>query len=121
MPLRRLGATVAVIDHVPKGATRGTPYPRGAGSKLADTEVAWFVEAVEAFSQSQSGELLLTRQKDRNGVLPQDVRLSIGDGLGNLPVHRLTGPSGRSDAFREVCVRVPAGGNEPGGHGSERR
>jgi len=108
MPLRSLGATVLVIDHVPKTATRATPYPRRAGSKLADTEVAWYVEATESFSQSRAGEVLLSRKKDRNGVLPEEVRLSVGDGAGKLPI-RVVGSgdgAGIGDAFRDVCQRV---------------
>jgi hypothetical protein len=88
MPLREHG-TVVVIDHVIKGATATTPYARGAGSKLADTEVMWYVDAVTPFSRSQIGELLLTKHKDREGVLPEHIRFEVGDGKGKLPIKRL--------------------------------
>jgi NADPH-dependent ferric siderophore reductase len=88
LPMRE-HATVVVIDHVTKGATRTTPYARGSGAKLADTEVMWFVEAVTPFSRSQIGEVLLTKHKDREGVLPERVRFEVGDGNGKLPVKRV--------------------------------
>ena len=106
MPLRRLGATAVVIDHVTKGATSRTPYPRGAGSKLADAEVAWYVEATEKFNREQAGEVLLTCHKDRNGVLPREVRLRVGDGVGGLPVEVLDGPSGSGDRFDQIKRHV---------------
>jgi hypothetical protein len=106
MPLRDHGATPLVIDHVAKTATRTTPYARGAGSKLADTDVSWFVEATEQFNQAQPGEVLLTRLKDRTGTLPLDIRLKVGDGQGGLPIERIQGRLGTSDAFRVVKNRV---------------
>jgi hypothetical protein len=95
LPLRE-HATVVVIDHVTKGATRTTPYARGAGAKLADTEVMWYVEAVEPFSRTKVGEVLLTKHKDREGVLPERVRFEVGDGNAKLPVKRL--PDGADEA-----------------------
>jgi hypothetical protein len=86
MPVRERGSTVVVLDHVTKDANRHTPYPRGAGSKLADTDVAWYVEATKPFNREQAGELRLTQQKDRDGVLPQEVFMRVGDGEGGLPV-----------------------------------
>ena len=106
MPLRDHGATPLVIDHVAKTATRSTPYARGAGSKLADTDVSWYVEAAEPFNQTQAGEVLLTRLKDRTGSLPLDLRLKVGDGHGGLPIERIAGPSGVSDALQVVKERV---------------
>jgi hypothetical protein len=88
LPLREY-ATVVVIDHVTKGATRTTPYARGSGAKLADAEVMWYVEAVEPFSRSQVGKVLLTKHKDREGVLPERVSFEVGDGNGKLPVKRV--------------------------------
>lgn len=110
MPLREV-ATVIVIDHVPKSATRTTPYPRGAGSKLADTEVFWYVEAEEKFSREQIGRVLLTLHKDREGILPpQGVRFEVGDGAGKLPVKQIpvddaSGPSSARKA-RDAVLDV---------------
>jgi hypothetical protein len=89
IPVRDLPATVAVADHVTKGATRSTPYARGAGTKLADTEVHWYVEATSRPSRSKAGELLLTNHADRDGVLPERVRYAVGDGEGGLPIREV--------------------------------
>jgi hypothetical protein len=84
---------------------------RGAGSKLADTEVFWFVEAEEKFSREQSGVVLLTKHKDREGVLPERVRLKVGDGRGGLPIERIEVDDGvpgvaRADAARREVLDV---------------
>jgi hypothetical protein len=104
MPLREQ-ATVIVIDHVTKGATRSTPYARGAGSKLADTEVFWYVEALEKFNREQPGTILLTKHKDREGVLPERVRFSVGDGKGGLPIERVSDDDEQSHSASERVRR----------------
>lgn len=86
IPTREAGATVIVIDHVTKGATKQTPYARGAGSKLADTDVAWYVEATARFDRETAGRVELTRNKDREGLLPERLAYAVGDGAGGLPV-----------------------------------
>lgn len=86
LPAREAGATVIVIDHVIKGATKATPYARGAGSKLADTDVMWYVERIKPFDRATVGKLELTRSKDRIGCLPEAVAFEIGDGQGGLPL-----------------------------------
>jgi AAA domain len=96
MPLREY-ATVVVVDHVVKSATRTMPYARGAGSKLADTEVLWYVEAEVKFNRAQSGRLRLTKHKDREGILPPEVYLKIGDGAGLLTVERIDGEPTKAD------------------------
>ena len=109
LPLREAGATLLVIDHVSKSATRSQPYPRGAGSKLADTDVALFIEATRKFSRARSGELAVTKQKDREGVLPDGTqRYSIGDGQGGLPIERLDDESDPSDARDDARCRARA-------------
>ena len=119
LPLRDLGATVLVIDHVAKSATSTTPYPRGSGSKLADSENAWYVEKTEPFNREKSGEVKLTCKKNRSGTLPGEVRLKVGDGRGGLPVESLdagaaasgtaaTNGDGRRTALRQRlldCLR----------------
>ena len=109
MPLRGLGATVLVIDHVAKSATASNPYPRGAGAKLADTEVAWYVQKTEDFNQRASGEITLKCQKDRNGILPLKVQLSVGDGEGGLPIkvkNTSDVSEGKADGYGAVLGRT---------------
>jgi hypothetical protein len=86
IPAKEHGATVVVIDHVAKSATAGTGYGRGAGAKKADTDAQWYVETVVPFSRDVSGKLMLTQQKDREGVLAHKLAFTIGDGKGNLPL-----------------------------------
>jgi hypothetical protein len=86
IPTREAGATVIVVDHVTKAATRSTPYPRGAGAKLADTDVNWYVEASERFDRDHAGRIRLTNHKDREGVLAAELQFAIGDGQGGLPI-----------------------------------
>lgn len=86
LPAKERGATVVVIDHVAKAATRSEPYARGAGGKLADVDGQWYVEAHEPFSRDHKGKLLLTNHKNREGVLAQRLAFSIGDGQGAIPI-----------------------------------
>jgi hypothetical protein len=112
MPLREY-ATVVVVDHVVKSATRTMPYSRGAGSKLADTEVHWYVEAEVKFNRSQIGRLRLTKHKDREGILPSEVYLKVGDGSGLLTVEQVDGEATKADrkvgkikvAIRELLTK----------------
>jgi AAA domain len=106
IPTRDAGATVGVVDHVPKGATRSTPYPRGAGTKLADTEVMWYVEAVDPFRRTHAGRLRLTNHADRDGVLPEEVQYRIGDGAGGLPIERADPERERDDTTERVIAAL---------------
>jgi AAA domain len=105
IPSRELGATVIVIDHVTKGATKFMPYARGAGSKLADTDVAWYVEATERFDRETSGRVELTRQKDREGLLPESLAYAVGDGAGKLPVVQVDVETEGTRTEREAGMR----------------
>lgn len=106
LPAREAGATVVVIDHVQKGATRTTPYPRGAGSKLADTDVAWYVEATERFDREKSGRVELTRHKDREGLLPERLAYTVGDGAGKLPVVQVDAETEETQDRRDGAMRA---------------
>lgn len=83
---------VAVIDHVTKNASATSRYARGAGSKLADSDVAWFVDAVEQFNREHSGLVRCSIQKDRDGALPLECWYEIGDGAGQLTVLPTSAP-----------------------------
>jgi energy-coupling factor transporter ATP-binding protein EcfA2 len=105
IPTREAGATVIVIDHVTKGATKTTPYARGAGSKLADTDVSWYVEAVHNFDRETVGKVELTRKKDREGRLPERLAFEVGDGNGALPVRQVEIENEESQGKREAGLR----------------
>ena len=106
MPTRDAGGTALVIDHVTKGATRSTPYARGAGAKLADTEVFWYVERVEQFDRETAGVVRLTSQKDREGVLPHELTFRVGDGAGGLPVERIEDGGDGEGSLRENILAI---------------
>jgi hypothetical protein len=105
IPAREAGSTVIVIDHVTKGATKMTPYARGAGSKLADTDVAWYVEATERFDRETPGRVELTRHKDREGLLPERIAYTVGDGAGRLPVVQVDVEDEGTRTGREAGMR----------------
>lgn len=90
-----------MVDHVTKADDgKGTYAGRGSGVKLADVEGLWYVAAVRDFSQSEVGEVHLTRKRARPGALRPLVRLEVGDGNGGLPIRELdeteaTTPAGR--------------------------
>ena len=105
LPAREAGATVVVIDHVVKGATRTTPYARGAGSKLADTDVAWYVEATARFDRDTPGKVELTRHKDREGLMPERLNFEVGDGAGWLPVRKVAAETENTRAERDAGLR----------------
>lgn len=94
-----------VIDHVVKGATRATPYARGAGSKLADTDVAWYIEKTVNFDRETVGRIELTRHKDREGLLPERLAFEVGDGKGMLPVIAVEMEDEGSRSKREEGMR----------------
>lgn len=106
LPTRDAGATVLVIDHVTKGATKTNPYPRGAGSKLADADMVWFVGKTKPFARDRVGAIELTNTgKDREGMMPKAVAFEVGDGNGRLPLTRTEveesdGPSKRDARLR---------------------
>lgn len=105
LPTREAGATVMVIDHVVKNATRSTPYARGAGSKLADTDAHWYVERTAPFSRDRVGAIRLSRQKDREGCLPEALAFEVGDGAGNLPVNAIEVEDEGHRSKREAGLR----------------
>jgi hypothetical protein len=76
-PLKEAGCAVLLLDHVPKGA-KG---PRGAGAKVAKVDVQWNLEATQPFDRERTGEVVLTRDKDREAWLPQRVKFSVGGGV----------------------------------------
>ncbi len=106
IPTREAGATVIVIDHVTKGATKLTPYARGAGSKLADTDVSWYVEATERFDRETAGRVELTRNKDREGLLPERLAYTVGDGAGRLPVVQVDAETEDTRSRRDAGMRL---------------
>lgn len=67
-PLKRQGAAVLTIDHVPKSKENRGNYAIGAQAKRADIDgVGIAVEVLAPFGRGQNGELRLSVTKDRPG------------------------------------------------------
>jgi hypothetical protein len=82
---RTHGATLLVIDHVPKGDS--TQYARGSGAKLQYTDVNYKAKAVTPFTREQAGVIELTASKDRRGWLRRKRVLTvIPDGSGGMRI-----------------------------------
>lgn len=80
------GRTVLLLDHVVKNGESGR-YTRGAGSKLADVDVQWSMDAPAPFGRGTMGRIVLTKQKDRLSTVPGTVRFLVGgDGSGAFTV-----------------------------------
>jgi hypothetical protein len=70
--VRRLtigGASVLVLDHLPKGETASSRYPMGGGQKLAQATVAWGMQKRRHFGPGMTGQSQLYLHKDRHGHL----------------------------------------------------
>ncbi len=87
------GRTVLLLDHVVKSPDGGGRYNRGAGSKLADVDVQYSMDAPAPFGRDTMGRIVLTRQKDRLSAVPGTVRFLVGgDGSGAFTM-RMEGAS----------------------------
>jgi len=94
------GRTVLLLDHTTKVEDDGK-YGRGAGSKLADVDVQFHIQAAVPPTRTSMGRLVLSRKKDRLASVPATINyLAGGDGTGALNV-RIEG----SDATTAVKVR----------------
>jgi hypothetical protein len=80
------GCAVLGLDHIVKVEEEGR-YGRGAGSKLADVDVQWHIQATVPPSRTSRGRIVLTNKKDRTAWVPKTVRyLAGGDGEGGVKV-----------------------------------
>ncbi len=75
-PPRNRGITVALLDHIPKEGMSA----RGAGRKKDEVDVMWRVQQTKPFDRDSVGEIILVREKDREGWLPPSVKFTIGGG-----------------------------------------
>ncbi len=94
------GRTVLLLDHTTKVEDDGK-YGRGAGSKLADVDVQYHIQAAVPPTRTSMGRLVLSRKKDRLASVPATINyIAGGDGTGALNV-RIEG----SDAT--TAVKMP--------------
>lgn len=103
-PLKKLGAAVLTIDHVPKSKENRGNYAIGAQAKRALIDgTAIAVEVLAPFGRGQNGELRLSVTKDR----PGHVRaISLGAKAAGVAHLRSAGP----DKVRIAIVPVGGAG-----------
>jgi hypothetical protein len=75
-PFRAIGGCVVVIDHVTKADSRSR-YPRAAGAKLGEADLAYNASAPEPFARDRSGRLRLRCEKDRSGWIGRGTQFDI--------------------------------------------
>jgi Bifunctional DNA primase/polymerase, N-terminal/Primase C terminal 1 (PriCT-1)/AAA domain len=73
-PARKRNIATAILDHVPYDAS----HSRGSTRKKDEVDVQWRVVNTQAFHRDSVGEIVLHRQKDREGWLPPSVKFSVG-------------------------------------------
>jgi hypothetical protein len=96
-PAKLRGCTVVILDHVPHDANRS----RGATRKKDLVDVQWHLKKREPFDRGTVGLVHLTKEKDREAWLPQEVRFSIGDTKDGFVFKRSEG------TFSEPSDRLP--------------
>jgi archaellum biogenesis ATPase FlaH len=84
---KQRGITSVILDHVPHDGLRS----RGAARKKEVADVQWRVKKTQEFNRDTVGEVLLLREKDREGWLPASVGFSIGGVDGTLLCRRSNG------------------------------
>ncbi len=90
-PARNREMTVVILDHVPHEAKRS----RGASRKKDEADVQWRLQNPAPFDRTTVGEVLLVREKDREGWLPPSVTFSIGGTENGFLCQRSAGTSRR--------------------------
>ncbi len=86
-PARKRGVTTALLDHVPHEGNRH----RGATRKKDEADVQWSLSNPQPFDRSRVGEIVLFREKDREGWLPPSVKFSIGGTADGFILERSAG------------------------------
>jgi hypothetical protein len=75
-PARDRGITVLLLDHVPHDGA----HARGSTRKKDEVDVMWKLINTQSFDRDSVGEIVLTREKDREAWLPPSIRFSVGCG-----------------------------------------
>lgn len=75
-PARSRGASVLLLDHIPKEGASS----RGSSRKKDEVDTQWSLYTPQPFDRHKVGRLVLNLEKDREGWLPQTVGFSVGGG-----------------------------------------
>jgi hypothetical protein len=120
-PARRRGVATLLLDHVPHEGK----HARGSSRKKDELDVVWALRSLQPFNRETTGQIVLHREKDREGWLPLDVTFSVGgDGCGGLVFSRSAGTfeaegdDGLKDSERKALQALESFG-ESGAKASE--
>ncbi|MDP9425486.1 MAG: hypothetical protein M3P37_05470 [Actinomycetota bacterium] len=86
-PARNRGIAVLLLDHVP----HDNSHARGSTRKKDEVDVQWKLHNTKPFDRDSVGEIVLHREKDREGWLPPSVRFSVGGGKDGFVFSRSDG------------------------------
>ncbi|MDP9477299.1 MAG: AAA family ATPase [Actinomycetota bacterium] len=86
-PARNRGVAVLLLDHVP----HDNSHARGSTRKKDEVDVQWKLHNTKPFDRDSVGEIVLHREKDREGWLPPSVRYSVGGGKDGFVFSRSAG------------------------------
>jgi AAA domain len=86
-PARNRGICVVLLDHVP----HDNSHARGSTRKKDEVDVQWKLHCTKPFDRDSVGEIVLHREKDREGWLPPSVRYSVGGGKDGFVFSRSAG------------------------------
>jgi hypothetical protein len=75
-PARSRGTTVLLLDHVPKEGVSS----RGSSRKRDEVDVMWALRNPLPFDRDTVGRIVIHREKDREGWLPDNIGFSVGGG-----------------------------------------
>lgn len=117
-PLLRAGATVILIDHVPRSAGRVPMYPVGNEAKMTSVDLALAVAVRERLTPGGTGRLELVARRVRPGLHTMDATVAevevVSEGKEG-PVRISLSPPGWKTAegmAKRVLDKLPADGSE---------
>jgi hypothetical protein len=93
-PARERGITVLLLDHVP----HENNHARGASRKKDEVDVMWALKNPMPFDRDTVGRVVLHREKDREGWLPERVGFSVGGTMDGFIFQRSEGTIEKPDA-----------------------
>ena len=113
-PARERGTSVLLLDHVPHENARA----RGSSRKRDEVDVMWKLANPLPFDRDTVGEIVLHREKDREGWLPMSVGFSVGGGEAGFIFRRSSGTieqpdtDGLTDRQRQLFEHLQGRGSE---------
>jgi hypothetical protein len=86
-PARSRNIAVLLLDHVPKEGVSS----RGSSRKKDEVDVMWALRNPYPFDRDRVGRIVVQREKDREGWLPESVGFSVGGGESSFVFSRSAG------------------------------